>query len=164
MRREFVSRLLSSLDKCKQGHKLNTKALDYSLMVSDKLTPFVTWWCRAFIVGSLLSYSGNIFFFNPAFLTRKLSVKNPVYLGLKILNSFFKVAWEVLKFCSVYVQCLLKKKLSWALPQIMGASGSINCPYSLNFSPSDNEPFQPSARETIVPGKHKVSQVAILVS
>lgn len=42
MRREFVSRLLSSLDKCKQGYKLNTKALDYSLMVFDKLTPFVT--------------------------------------------------------------------------------------------------------------------------
>lgn len=47
---------------------------------------------------------------------------------------------------------LLKKKLSWALPQIMGVSGSINCPYSLNFSFSDKEHFQPSARETIVPG------------
>lgn len=42
MRREFVSRLLSSLDKCKQGHKLHTKALDYILMGFDKLTPFVT--------------------------------------------------------------------------------------------------------------------------
>lgn len=42
MRREFVSRLLSSLDKCKQGHKLHTKALDYNLMGFDKLTPFVT--------------------------------------------------------------------------------------------------------------------------
>lgn len=47
----------------------------------------------------------------------------------------------------------MEKKLSWALPQIMGASGSINCPYSLNFSSSDKEHFQPSARETVVPGK-----------
>lgn len=60
MRREFVSRLLSSLDKCKQGHKLNAKALDYNLMGFDKLTPFVTQRCCAFVVGSLLPDSSNI--------------------------------------------------------------------------------------------------------
>lgn len=38
MRREFVSRLLSSLDKCKQGHKLHTKALDYILMGFDLIS------------------------------------------------------------------------------------------------------------------------------